>query len=303
MGEKTGIAWTDHTFNPWHGCVAVSEACKHCYAEVATPIRVKRARGLELWGPASTTARDRTSVANWNDVRRWDRAARAAGRRARVFCASLADVFEAHPMLPPWRADLWRVIEECDGLDWQLLTKRPQNIRAMVPPSWLESWPAHVWVGCTVENAARAAERIPLLLDVPARVRFLSCEPLAEALDLGPWLARAPVVGVPASRGLQWVIVGGESGSRARPFDVAWARAIVARCKAAGVACFVKQMGDQPFTTADDAATWPSRVEFSHYIDPKLHPDRRFPVLGHHGADPSGWPADLRVQEFPEVRS
>jgi protein gp37 len=291
MGTNSGIQWTTHTFNPWHGCVPVSEACKNCYAEVSTPIRVKRAKGLEVWGPASTTPRDRTSAANWGDPRRWNRAALKAGRRDRVFCASLADVFEAHPMLDGWRTDLWKLIEECTSLDWQLLTKRPGNIRAMVPPSWLESWPAHVWVGTTVESQARAEERIPHLLAVPAKVRFLSCEPLLGPLDL----TRIPYAGATLNaltghvagpddmtpERLQWVIVGGESGTSARPFDLRWARSIVAQCKAAAVPVFVKQLGARP-------------VDFARA------PEHQVILLRDgHGGDMEEWPADLRVRELP----
>ncbi len=307
MGTNSGIQWTTHTFNPWHGCQRWSEACRNCYAEVSTPIRVKRARGLELWGPPSTTLRDRTSAANWNDPRRWNRAALASGERARVFCASLADVFEDHPSLPAWRADLWKLVEECTALDWQLLTKRPENILRMVPPSWLApgAWPAHVWVGCTVEDQKRAEQRIPHLLRVPAPVRFLSCEPQLEELDL--W--RVPLCpdatlhcracgkvgecrwfdgeafclrcgsGVPTMP--DWVITGGESGAKARPFDLRWARSIVAQCREAGAAVFVKQLGARP-------------VDFAR--EPE---HQHIQLRDGHGGDMEEWPADLRVRELP----
>lgn len=309
MGETTGISWCDHTHNEWIGCLKISAACASCYAEVSTPTRVLRAKGLEVWGPASTTPRHRTSEANRRKPFAWDRAAKRDGVRRRVFCSSLSDVFEDHPMLAPWRADLWRTIEACDGLDWQLLTKRPENILAMVPEAWRKAWPAHVWIGTTVEDQRRAEERIPHLLAVPAAVRFLSCEPLLEAVDLDPptcptcgghdaevgedgavfccehcdemafnvWLDPCASATQP---GINWVIVGGESGPGARPFDLAWARSIVRQCREAGVPCFVKQLGDNPILSPGPI-TYPSQARA--------------------GADPAEWPADLRVQEFPEV--
>ena len=295
MGEKTGIAWTDHTHNEWIGCQRVSPACGGaagvggCYAEVSTPARVHRARGLELWGPPKTTARHLTSEDNRRKPFAWDRAAKRDGVRRRVFCSSLSDVFEDHPSLDAWRADLWRTVEACDGLDWQLLTKRPGNVRAMVPPAWLApgGWPAHVWVGTTVEDQKRADERIPHLLAVPARVRFLSCEPLLEAVDL-----REHLMGyVHQDAKVSWVIVGGESGPGARPFDLAWARGIVAQCREAGVACFVKQMGDNPVggCGSNPCGNCTSGSCF------------KVKLKAHHGADPSEWPSDLQVQDFPRA--
>ena len=325
MGESTGIGWTDHTFNPWMGCQRVSPGCGGakgvggCYAEALVTGRMgyhaesaDPRRRLTLWGPPSTSTRQRTSAANWKRVVQWDREAKAAGVRRRMFCASLADVFEAHPDLTAIRADLWPLLASCTSLDVQLLTKRPENITAMVPRAWRESWPAHVWIGTTVEDQRRANERIPHLLKVPAAVRCLSCEPLLEAVNLTrvvmksiPGAIRMEVecdglrgyVGstvdqdTAAARGLQWVIVGGESGTGARPFDLGWARSIVEQCSDAGVPVFVKQMGDAPRETVRDEV---------------YDLDRSRPVKyrRHHGADPSEWPADLRVQRFPaEVRN
>jgi len=357
MGATTLIAWCDATFNPWIGCQRISEACKNCYAAVSTPARTNRAKGLELWGPPATTARKRTSEANWKLPLRWNREAKASGVRRRVFCASLADVFEAHADLDAMRADLWKLVEACDALDWLLLTKRPENIRAMVPPAWLVAWPAHVWVGCTVENQARAAERIPHLLSVPAAVRFLSCEPLGEALSLREeWLLGAfeqcpdetqgdddECRGCPgfyrpggdycgAVRGprISWVIVGGESGDRARPFDLAWARKLRDQCRDAGVAFFMKQLGARPVDSSRAAIHQPcihngkpairttihaadapevaqARVEERDESLRLARPQVQHPLyLREHfrlddraGADPSEWPADLRVQQFP----
>jgi hypothetical protein len=190
----------------------------------------------------------------------------------------------------------------------------------MVPAHWRTAWPSHVWVGATVEDQKRAEQRIPRLLRVPARVRFLSCEPLLEAVNLEavfsvydkhgePSGPRCNLDGTPS---VSWVIVGGESGHNARPFDLAWARSIVRQCADAGVACFVKQMGDAPVDSA--------RVDIINeaggvaYVRPVGDPDgmvaearrigrtvrpHRPRFVAHHGADPSEWPLDLRTQEFP----
>lgn len=313
MGQTTGISWTHHTANFWIGCQKVSPGCEHCYAEHDTPTRTRRAKGLELWGPPKTTPRDRTKGA-WKDVLKWNRDAERDGVRRRLFVSSLADIFEDHPMVAPWRAEALALLESCTSLDVQLLTKRPQNIRAMVPSAWLTSWPAHVWVGCTVEDQKRAAERIPHLLAVPARVRFLSCEPLLEAVDLRAYLggmARHGREGHAAHcdgscfdlPSVQWVIVGGESGPDARPFAVEWARSIVAQCRAAGVPAFMKQMGDRPTTTLAGREVWPTHSPDGSGAQFSGDGFGTYLVRGlaHHGADPAEWPEDLRIQRFPEV--
>lgn len=313
MAESTGIGWTHHTANFWWGCQRVSPGCEHCYAETLAVVR----RKLPVWGPPSTTERQRMKGV-WKDVLKWNSSARAEGVRRRVFVSSMADVFEAHPQVAPWRAEALDLLAQCDGLDVQLLTKRPENIRAMVPPAWLESWPAHVWVGTTVEDQRRANERIPHLLGVPAAVRFLSMEPLLEAVDLqvigsdgqqgydalaGLWRHDdgEPIDGAPTDGGVQWVIVGGESGSDARLFRIEWARRIVAQCDAAGVAVFVKQLGDRPTSRLPAHERWPGHDRGTGPV--QFHGDGfgNYLVRGlsHHGADPSEWPADLRRQSFP----
>lgn len=310
MGETTGIAWTDHTWNPWMGCQRVSPGCAACYAETLVTGRM----GLPVWGPPSTTARKRTSTENWKNPGRWHRAALRAGVRRRVFVASLADVFEDHPDLVPWRAEALAILAQCTALDVQLLTKRPENVRRMVPASWLENWPAHIWIGCTVEDQRRADERIPELLKVPAAVRFLSCEPLLEAVDLSRWLVSGVVCpecdgygedvstgetcercssGVGPGERVSWVIVGGESGPDARRFDLGWAESVLRQCRDSGTPTFVKQLGTRP-----TGGVWRGRVP--HERDHPAH--RGVWVLRHpSGADPSEWPEGLRVQQFPEV--
>jgi len=220
MGADSKIEWTDHTFNPWIGCTPVSAACDHCYAET-----MASRYGWAKWGVGE--ARKRTSIANWRNPLKWNAEAAKDGRRAKVFCASLADVFDAE-VSDEWRVELFELISITGSLDWLLLTKRPK-LMAQWP-----IWPGNVWAGTTVENQQMADARIPHLLDVPTRVRFLSCEPL-----LGPISIRGDFLA-----GINWVIVGGESGRGARPMNPGWARAIRDQCQAAGVAFFFKQWGE-----------------------------------------------------------
>jgi len=246
MGEVTEIGWTDHTFNPWIGCTKVNALCTHCYAEALMAGRLKQVK----WGPKGT--RVRTSVANWKQPMRWHRKAVEAGERRRVFCASLADVFEfkadQSEAMAAWRAELFALIMATPGLDWLLLTKQPSHVNRMVPLDWLKrgGWPKHVWIGTSVGTQETAAAAIPFLLEVPARVRFLSCEPLLEAVDLEPWLFYNDMSndGAREPRGdIHWVIAGGESGPKARPMHPDWVRGLRDQCAEAGVPFFFKQWG------------------------------------------------------------
>ena len=223
MGEYSAIEWTHHTFNPWWGCTKVSAGCTNCYAETWA-----KRYGHQVWGPRQ--ARRTFSDQHWQTPLKWNRQALARGERMRVFCASMADVFEDHPQIAFERQRLWRLIEATPALDWLLLTKRPEHMRQFAP--WLDQWPLNIWAMTSVEDQAAAAERVPLLLDVPAAVHALSVEPLLGPLDLEPWLER-----------LAWVIVGGESGSAARPLDPAWVRRLRDQCQEAQVAFFFKQWG------------------------------------------------------------
>lgn len=230
MGKDSAIEWTDHTFNPWWGCVKVSPGCTHCYAETWA-----RRMGHDVWGPAKTTPRREMSDAHWAQPLTWDKAAAAAGVRKRVFCASMADVFEDHPALPPLRARLFALIAQTPHLDWLLLTKRPENMRPFAPTEWDEGgWPANVWAMTTVENQEAADVRIPILAEVPARVRGLSCEPLIGPVVLPELYLRS----------IHWVIAGGESGAKARPPHPKWYRDLRDQCQAAGVAYLFKQHGE-----------------------------------------------------------
>ncbi|HYE29936.1 MAG TPA: phage Gp37/Gp68 family protein [Methylomirabilota bacterium] len=258
--ENTKIEWADHTFNPWMGCTKVSPACAHCYAEA---LSLRYGRGEYKRG----VPRVRTSVANWKQPLKWDKKAEAEGKRPRVFCASLSDWLDDEVPIE-WLADLLSLIHSTPHMDWLLLTKRPENFQrrllhagmdmmgyvdgqksnlpeaaATVPEkiiesvlgwSKLESCPSNVWIGTTVEDQQRANERIPHLLRIPARIRFLSCEPLLGPLGLRHW----------RGQGLHWVIGGGESGPGARPTHPGWATGLQDTCARDGYAFFWKQWGE-----------------------------------------------------------
>ncbi|MGW7425770.1 DUF5131 family protein [Streptomyces sp. NPDC054813] len=256
MGDHTGIEWTDKTFNPWWGCSRISPGCRNCYAD-----QFARRWGHDVFHLGGQ--RRMLSDAYWRKPLTWNREAERTGVPLRVFAASMGDVFEDHPQVTAARARLWEVIEQTPWLRWQLLTKRPENVSAMTP--WTGAWPDHVWIGTSVEDQRRADERIPLLLQVNARVRFLSCEPLVEHVDLTPYLVERTDVTDPyldAPEGavvdgmehvgdhwarrarIHWVIAGGESGPKARPMHPAWARSLRDQCQAAGVHYFLKQWGE-----------------------------------------------------------
>lgn len=223
MGKNSRIAWTSHTFNGWVGCQKVSPGCENCYAET-----LMHRYGREVWGP--TAPRERTTTANWRKPLAWDREAREAGERARVFCASLSDVFEDRSELPPWRSDLWKLIGSTTNLDWLLLTKRPENMTKFAPAEWRDGWPSSAWAGTTTEDQKLFDKRRDHLLAVPAKIRFLSVEPIVGPVDFAGKLD-----------GIHWVIVGAESGHGARPMDYDWVRSIRDQTKEAGAAFFYKQ--------------------------------------------------------------
>jgi protein gp37 len=235
MSENTKIEWADASWNPWIGCQAISPGCDNCYA----------AAWAKRYG-RDFAVRSRTKT--WAEPLRWN--ARHAvffaqhGRRQRVFCASLADVFD-NAVNPAWRAELFELVEKTPDLDWLLLTKRIGNVKRMVPASWLApgSWPRHVRIGATITNDEEARRDIPKLLDLPCP-NFLSLEPLLGHVDL-----RLQESGSDA-RGIDWVIAGGESGPNARPTHPAWLRSIRDQCATAGVAFLFKQHGEWAQTDA-----------------------------------------------------
>lgn len=226
MAKYSSIEWTHHTFNPWWGCTKVSPGCKNCYAETFSH-RI----GQHIWGPKA--ARRFFSASHWQEPIKWNAEAARTNVRRRVFCASMADVFEARRELDPYRDRLWDLIANTPALDWLILTKRPERMRKVAP--WRDEWPANVWAGTTIENQRWADKRIPVLLDIPASVRFLSCEPLLGPVDIRPWLV--------GQRRIDWVIAGGESGHNARPMNPEWARNLRDQCATARTPFHFKQWG------------------------------------------------------------
>ncbi|HEX9950300.1 MAG TPA: phage Gp37/Gp68 family protein [Rubricoccaceae bacterium] len=285
MAENSNIEWTDHTFNPWRGCDKVSPGCDHCYAETLSK---RNPAVLGIWGKDG--ARPVAAEAYWKQPEKWNRQAEAEGVRRRVFCLSLGDVFEYRDDLVEPRLRLFDLIRRTPHLDWLLLSKRPKNIRLLLSAAryqayydchftetegrstlyqWLLEWeggnpPANVWLGTSVEDQERAEQRVPALLKVPAAVRFLSCEPLLGPVNLDAWLTSIEpgtlgddydgnLYRVPDNQGIDWVIVGGESGHGARPMHPDWARSLRDQCEVADVALFFKQWGEwYPYNGADE---------------------------------------------------
>lgn len=301
-----GIAWTDQTWNPIRGCSRVSRGCEHCYAEGVAArfsgpglpfdgLARRTAKGLPQW-----TGKVRLVPKRLADPLRWK-------RPRRVFVNSVSDLF--HDGLTNEQiAAVFGVMAAAPQHTFQVLTKRPGRMRAWF--RWIESLPDHpslecaavllgtepgqdgpihckygpnpdaawplpnVWLGVSAEDQDCADERIPLLLDTPAAVRFVSAEPLLERITLERYLMRRDYDWNEGASRVDWVIVGGESGRRARGFEPSWARDLVREGAETGVPVFVKQMGAAP---------------------------EGLELAGSHGADPSEWPEDLRVRQFPKA--
>lgn len=250
MAENSKISWCHHTFNAWVGCAKVSAGCARCYAEELMDKRY----GKVQWGPQGT--RVKTSPANWKLPIRWNKQAQKEDTRYRVFCASLADVFEDRPELVPWRVELMALIQKTPYLDWLLLSKRPENAPDMMKEvvrlgnytanDWLAMglMPPNVWLGTSVENQEQADKRIPELIKMPAMLHFLSMEPLLGTVNLGLLgaIAHSSPYSLYADH-IKWVIVGGESGAHARPMNLDWARDVRDQCQYANVKFFFKQTG------------------------------------------------------------
>lgn len=243
MGKDSRIEWTHHTFNPWWGCVKVSAACDHCYAETWA-----KRLGADVWGPK--TERRFFTDAHWKEPLRWNREASEAGERRRVFCASMADVFENRPDLIEPRARLLELIEQTPHLDWLLLTKRIHLVHKLLPKGY--ELPTNVWLGTTVENQDSADKRIKYLLKFKTpSVRFLSCEPLLGPVDIAQYLIKN-------EKGVRvdWVIAGGESGAGSRPMEPLWPDALRKQCTKARVPFHFKQWGHwAPADLASDVMT------------------------------------------------
>lgn len=269
MGENTKIQWCEHTFNPWWGCNKVPNdpACHNCYAEV-----LSNRYGFKIWGEKKP--RRALSDSHWKLPLKWNRKAAESGERPRVFCASMCDVFEDRRDLDPIRERLWKMIDQTPHLDWLLLTKRPENF-GMLATEQREN----VWLGVTAATQEWLDTRAPLLLKHEAAVHFVSAEPLRETLDLSRYGLRGQSIW--GDRRVSWMIVGGESGPKARPFAIDWARAIKRQCETLDVAFFCKQLGGVAIEIGDHVVA------------------RELTLKDKKGGDPDEWPADLRVRQFP----
>jgi protein gp37 len=188
-----------------------------------------------VWGPNSD--RRVLSDKHWAEPLKWDAEAKKEGRPWRVFSSSMCDNFEDHKDVDQARERLWPLIRRTPNLHWQLLTKRIERVADRLPKDWGNGYP-NVWIGTSVENQKYADLRIPILLSVPAVVRFVSYEPALGPVDFKPWIPGAVRDSSPY---IDWIISGGESGPDYRPMDVQWARDARDQCKAAGVAFFFKQ--------------------------------------------------------------
>lgn len=267
MGAKTSIGWTDHTFNLWWGCVHDGPECDNCYAETWA-----KRTGHAVWG--HDAPRRFFGDKHWAEIAKWDRAAKRDGVRRRVFVMSMGDIGERLPgevgdAMNAARSHFWPIAESCSNLEFQLLTKRPQNIPGLVPESWLKNWPDHVWVGTTAGTQQGLERRGKYLARIPAPIKFLSCEPMLELLSIPTaWFSW-----------LSWVIIGGESGGKSRPFDVVAAEVLHDQCVNAGCAVFTKQFGSRPQLCREPLV-----------------------LLHKKGEDASEWPGGPWLREFPASR-
>ncbi len=219
MSEKTKISWTDATWNPWQGCHKVSAGCTNCYM-----FREKNRFGQTPDVVVRSAERTFLSPLHWKEPRK-------------IFVCSWSDFFIEEA--DAWRAEAWDIIRQTPHHTYQLCTKRPERIKYCLPPDWGDGW-KNVWLGVTAENQEMADLRIPILLETPAAVRWVSCEPL-----LGPlWLDRPLLERLVYSVTIDWVVVGGESGRDARPMQPDWARTLRDQCAAENMPFFFKQWGE-----------------------------------------------------------
>lgn len=323
MSEQSKIQWTDSTANFWEGCTKVSAGCANCYAEA----RDKRFTGGKHWGKGAPRRKSQSAV---KDCLKWNKKpwvcenghanegttfCYAAGcesqnfHRRRVFSLSLGDWLD--PEVPvEWLAEMLDTIRCCDQLTFILCTKRPDLWKSRmvecvekVPDAFIAKWvggdaPQNIWLLTSVENQQAAEERIPKLLEIPAVLHGLSCEPLLGPLAIGQWLVSdydkaavqhqfiEPVKGF-NYREIKWVILGGESGANARPCNVQWIRDVL--WNQSLCAMFVKQLGAKP------------RYTVTPYRPEDLNISHEFVVRDPKGGDLAEWPADLRVQEWPTL--
>lgn len=294
MGSKTKIEWTEACWNPVTGCVKVSPGCKHCYAEGIA----ERFFAKQYPPNADGSAR------KFTDVRcHPERLGEPLRRRkpTMYFVNSMSDLF--HEDVPfEFIAQVWQVCSRAPQHTFQILTKRPK--RMLEFSQWMAGrdhvsiaeWPRNVWLGVSVENMKYACDRIGLLTETPAAVRFISAEPLLEEIFIELWL-EAQIDPSDDNRlypGIDWVIVGGESGPGARPFNLSWAESLLRQCKAARVPFFMKQIGSNSFWDSPER-----RIRLATGSDGFTRTAVRNPK----GGDMAEWPEWLRVRELPKGKA
>jgi protein gp37 len=332
VSAKTSIEWTDRTWNPVRGCTRVSEGCRNCYAERMASRGFSWAKGFAEATPGGPrwTGKVELIPSALAEPIRWR-------KPQRIFVNSMSDLF--HESLPDGDiARIWGVMGEANVLDrghtFQILTKRPARMLDYITKqqaAWkrlrLEGPLPNVWLGVSVEDQATADERIPLLLQTPAAVRFVSYEPALAPVDLRAWtLAEHGRRAIGAGAGLSWVIVGGESGPGARRFSVSWARSVARVCHAAGISVFVKQLGANVIDRNDagfeaENETWAEGPDADKPTNPSAWPTPdggvednidgfrddyqgapvRVRLRDRKGGDMAEWPSDLKIREFPKV--
>lgn len=334
--DKSKIEWTDATWNPLRGCSRVSEGCRNCYAERVAArfssgpyidpsqeadredIPAQPYHGLAKMTPDGPrwTGDVRLVKYKLSDPRRWK-------RPRRIFVNSMSDLF--HEKVPDaWIDQIFAVMALAPQHTFQVLTKRPERMRQYLGSGSYEShrrvqvwnarlpmcgkpvppmdWPLkNVWLGVSVENQATADERIPLLIHAPAARRWISYEPALGPVNLNDYLLQQIVGGPHDGKlfyGLNWVVVGGESGPGARPFDVSWAHEIVKSCKAVEVPVFVKQLGACVVTQNANLFDFPMSIQAHEFGEAAA--SARYMLRDKKGGDMAEWPEELRVREFPQ---
>jgi protein gp37 len=358
MSEQTNIEWATSTGNPWIGCTKVSPGCANCYAAELDRNRFSRTMGggtkdkpVSHWGKGAPRFRTKGF---WKDALRWNEAegkygsADAPHLRPRIF-PSLCDWLDDEVPIE-WLADFLKLIHDTPYLDWLLLTKRPENFhsrlaqaesyeegeysrgasvtreRVVFVGDWLRGTiQPNVWIGTSVEDQKRADERIPALLKIPAKIRFLSCEPLLGPVSLtsevliranedhpdcvgymvGPDDGLSLLFPTRAEAfekvGIHWVITGGESGKGARANHIEWHEALVTQCRDAVVKCFVKQMGANTLCHNANRFDFPDSTKLVATCCVEGVAACGIAWKHPKGGDPSEWPENLRVRQFPEV--
>lgn len=253
MGQKTYIEWTDATWNPVTGCTKISPGCDNCYAERLTK-RFKQKAFSQI----------NLHFERVLEPLRWQ-------HPKMIFTCSMSDLF--HPEVPwDFIIKVFSIMEKTQQHTYQILTKRPGRMAYFANNILFPEfgyWPSNVWAGTSVESQ-KYVSRIDVLTRVPAKVRFVSCEPLLEYLDIRPWLEAGAI---------QWVIVGGESGVKARPVQLAWFNSLKTQCKNAKVPIFVKQLG----------TAWARPKNYG------------YPMKNSKGGDITVWPSQLRVRQYPFI--